>query len=52
MANLFLLSLSKPQPTVVTPHQNFDSLLIPEDHPSRSRSDNYFVREMSTSTVL
>ena len=29
---------------VVTTEQNFDSLLIPQDHPSRSSSDNYFVR--------
>ena len=28
---------------VVTLEQNFDSLLIGEDHPMRSRSDNYFI---------
>eukprot|EP00055_Hartaetosiga_balthica_P001610 m.138480 g.138480 ORF g.138480 m.138480 type:complete len:443 (+) comp15061_c0_seq1:128-1456(+) len=28
---------------VVTMKQNFDSLLIPTDHPSRSSSDNYFI---------
>ena len=28
---------------VVTTHQNFDSLLIPEDHPSRAKSDTYYV---------
>jgi len=28
---------------VVTPHQNFDSLLVPADHISRSMSDTYYV---------
>lgn len=28
---------------VVTTEQNFDSLLVPPDHVSRSRSDNYYV---------
>jgi len=28
---------------VVTPHQNFDSLLVPPDHPSRSLTDTYYV---------
>ena len=28
---------------VVTPAQNFDSLLVPPDHPSRSPSDTYYV---------
>ena len=28
---------------VVTVEQNFDSLLVPEDHVSRSRSDNYYI---------
>jgi len=28
---------------VVTPHQNFDSLLVPADHPSRLLSDTYYV---------
>ncbi|XP_056440476.1 phenylalanine--tRNA ligase, mitochondrial isoform X2 [Gadus chalcogrammus] len=28
---------------VVTTEQNFDSLLIPADHPSRKRGDNYFL---------
>uniref|UniRef100_A0A3Q4BUG8 Phenylalanine--tRNA ligase, mitochondrial n=1 Tax=Mola mola TaxID=94237 RepID=A0A3Q4BUG8_MOLML len=28
---------------VVTVEQNFDSLLIPPDHPSRKRGDNYYV---------
>jgi len=31
---------------VVTPHQNFDSLLVPVDHPSRSSSDTYYVNSM------
>ncbi|KAJ6639139.1 putative phenylalanine--tRNA ligase, mitochondrial [Pseudolycoriella hygida] len=30
---------------VVTPEQNFDQLLIPKDHPSRSKSDCYYVNE-------
>lgn len=28
---------------IVTTLQNFDSLLIPEDHPSRSKSDCYYI---------
>ncbi|XP_035232549.1 phenylalanine--tRNA ligase, mitochondrial-like [Stegodyphus dumicola] len=28
---------------VVTVQQNFDSLLIPEDHPSRKKSDSYYI---------
>jgi len=28
---------------VVTSHQNFDSLLVPPDHPSRSASDTYYI---------
>ena len=32
-------------PPVVTPEQNFDSLLIPKDHPSRSKSDTYYLSE-------
>ena len=28
---------------VVTPYQNFDSLLVPADHPSRLLSDTYYV---------
>ena len=31
---------------VVTPHQNFDSLLVPVDHPSRSLTDTYYVNSM------
>lgn len=30
---------------VVSPHQNFDQLLIPKDHPSRAKSDCYYVNE-------
>jgi phenylalanyl-tRNA synthetase alpha chain len=30
---------------IVTKKQNFDSLLIPEDHPSRSDSDTYYLDE-------
>ncbi|KAA0191602.1 Phenylalanyl-tRNA synthetase alpha chain, partial [Fasciolopsis buskii] len=30
---------------VVTTRQNFDSLLIPEDHPSRAVTDTYYVNE-------
>lgn len=34
---------------VVTVEQNFDSLLIPEDHPSRKKGDNYYINR---STML
>lgn len=30
---------------VVTTSQNFDSLLVPKDHPSRNKSDCYFVNQ-------
>ena len=30
---------------VVTTHQQFDSMLIPKDHISRSKTDNYYVNE-------
>uniref|UniRef100_A0A8D1YAG3 Phenylalanyl-tRNA synthetase domain-containing protein n=1 Tax=Sus scrofa TaxID=9823 RepID=A0A8D1YAG3_PIG len=30
---------------VVTPWQNFDSLLIPAGHPSRKKGDNYYLNE-------
>ncbi|XP_045610888.1 phenylalanine--tRNA ligase, mitochondrial isoform X2 [Procambarus clarkii] len=30
---------------VVTTHQNFDSLLIPKNHVSRQKSDNYYINE-------
>jgi len=31
---------------VVTPHQNFDSLLVPDDHQSRLLTDTYYVNSM------
>ena len=30
---------------VVTMQQNFDSLLVPPDHPSRNKSDSYFINK-------
>ena len=30
---------------IVTTHQNFDSLLIAADHPSRSKSDTYYIKD-------
>lgn len=30
---------------VVSTHQNFDSLLIPKDHVSRKKSDNFYINE-------
>lgn len=30
---------------IVTPQQNFDNLLIPADHPSRAKSDCYYVNK-------
>lgn len=30
---------------VVTVEQNFDSLLIPKDHPSRKKGDNYYINQ-------
>lgn len=30
---------------VVTTHQNFDSLLIPKDHVSRKKSDNFYIND-------
>jgi phenylalanyl-tRNA synthetase alpha subunit len=30
---------------VVTTQQNFDSVLVPADHPSRSQNDNYFINK-------
>ncbi|KAG8513063.1 Phenylalanine--tRNA ligase, mitochondrial [Galemys pyrenaicus] len=38
-----LFSVLDDLPPVVTPWQNFDSLLIPADHPSRKRGDNYYL---------
>lgn len=30
---------------VVTINENFDSLLVPEDHPSRNKTDSYYINE-------
>lgn len=30
---------------IVTPEQNFDNLLIPKDHPSRAKTDCYYVNK-------
>lgn len=30
---------------IVSVHQNFDSLLVPEDHPSRNKSDCYYINK-------
>ncbi|XP_011309084.1 probable phenylalanine--tRNA ligase, mitochondrial [Fopius arisanus] len=38
-----LFSVFDNQKPVVSVHQNFDSLLIPGDHPSRSKTDCYYV---------
>ncbi|CAL8294847.1 unnamed protein product [Lota lota] len=38
-----LFSVHDNMSPVVTTEQNFDSLLIPPDHPSRKRGDNYFL---------
>ncbi|XP_037069199.1 LOW QUALITY PROTEIN: probable phenylalanine--tRNA ligase, mitochondrial [Pollicipes pollicipes] len=38
-----LFSLHERLGPVVSVAQNFDSLLVPADHPSRRRSDNYYV---------
>lgn len=38
-----LFSVYDNLPPVVTTKQNFDDLLIPEDHPSRTKSDCYYV---------
>ncbi|KAJ1975585.1 phenylalanyl-tRNA synthetase alpha subunit, mitochondrial [Dimargaris xerosporica] len=32
---------------VVTPYDNFDSLLIPANHPGRSKHDNYYINEQT-----
>jgi len=37
---------------VVTTHQNFDSLLVPSDHPSRSASDTYYINSRSNSHLV
>lgn len=38
-----LFSVYDQLPPVVTTWQNFDSLLIPADHPSRKKGDNYYL---------
>ncbi|GAA52951.1 phenylalanyl-tRNA synthetase alpha chain [Clonorchis sinensis] len=40
-----LFSLHDTISPVVTTRQNFDSLLIPPDHPSRSPTDTYYINE-------
>ena len=40
-----LFSLHERLGPVVSVAANFDSLLVPADHPSRRRSDNYYVRQ-------
>ncbi len=40
-------SLFDDLPPKVSTESNFDSLLIPQDHPSRSRSDTYYVDQNS-----
>ncbi|GIY91902.1 probable phenylalanine--tRNA ligase, mitochondrial [Caerostris extrusa] len=38
-----LFSVYDDLPVVVTTEQNFNSLLIPENHPSRNKSDSYYI---------
>ncbi|XP_053103725.1 phenylalanine--tRNA ligase, mitochondrial isoform X2 [Hemicordylus capensis] len=38
-----LFSVYDDLPPVVTVEQNFDRLLIPQDHPSRKKGDNYYL---------
>nr|XP_023027151.1 probable phenylalanine--tRNA ligase, mitochondrial [Leptinotarsa decemlineata] len=40
-----VFSVHENLPPVVSIAQNFDNLLIPEDHPSRSKSDCYYVNK-------
>ncbi|XP_076999883.1 phenylalanine--tRNA ligase, mitochondrial isoform X1 [Tamandua tetradactyla] len=40
-----LFSVYDDLPPVVTTWQNFDSLLIPADHPSRKKGDNYYLNQ-------
>ncbi|KAG5894937.1 hypothetical protein JTB14_023286 [Gonioctena quinquepunctata] len=40
-----IFSVYENSPPVVSVTQNFDSLLIPEDHPSRAKSDCYYVNK-------
>lgn len=41
-----LFSVYDQLPPVVTTWQNFDSLLIPADHPSRKKGDNYYLNQV------
>ncbi|MEJ1284685.1 phenylalanine-tRNA synthetase 2 (mitochondrial) [Cricetulus griseus] len=41
-----LFSVYDQLPPVVTTWQNFDSLLIPADHPSRKKGDNYYLNRV------
>ncbi|XP_052563420.1 probable phenylalanine--tRNA ligase, mitochondrial [Culex pipiens pallens] len=40
-----LFSVYDNLPPVVTTEQNFDNLLIPKDHPSRAKSDCYYINK-------
>ena len=42
-----LFSAYEDFPATVTKRQNFDDLLIPEDHIARSKSDNYFINKVN-----
>ena len=39
-------------PPVVTLDQNFDSLLVPKDHVSRTKSDSYYVNRLVVLSVV
>ena len=39
-------------PPVVTLDQNFDSLLVPKDHVSRTKSDSYYVNRLVVVSVV
>ena len=40
-----LFSVHQNLSPVVNMHQNFDSLLVPPDHPSRNKSDSYYLNQ-------
>ena len=40
-----LFSVHQNLSSVVNMHQNFDSLLVPVDHPSRKKSDSYYLNQ-------
>ena len=40
-----LFSVHENLSPVVNLHQNFDSLLVPRDHPSRKKSDSYYINQ-------